>query len=582
VDPQTARVYEFGSFRLYGSKRQLLRRDGTPVSLTSKAFDTLTYLVEHAGTVLQKDVLMRAVWADTVVEENNLNQNISILRRALGEGSGEHRYIATVPGHGYQFVAQVIVAAEQPARSQPYQEASIAVLPFANLSADPDNEYFCDGLAEELINTLSQLHRVRVVARTSAFSFKGKQADIREIAEKLGVNMVLEGSVQKSGNRLRITAQLIDTADDCHLWSQRYDREMEMRDIFEVQDEITLAVVDALKLKLPPGEKSAALRHHTENVKAHELYLKGRFHLFWMTPFGITSGLSYFQGAIQADPSDALPHVGLAHAYRMFATVLGMCPNEFLPKAKAAAERAIELDRKLAEAYAVLAFTIFWHEWAWKTSEKYFRQALELNQNSADTHWMYGVLLSSTGRHEEALAEVARARELDPLSGLINAQEGISLLHAGRTDEAVLRFRETVELDPNGRLAHTYAADAYAEKGLLAEALAEARAARALFPEGSHAIAREAYVNSKLGRKAEARAALGQLLQISSGRYVPAYQIAIIHHGLDEPGETLLWLERAFEQRDPSMVFLKVHVLWKNLRDDPRFVSLLKRMNLFP
>jgi TolB-like protein/Flp pilus assembly protein TadD len=551
VGPQAARVYEFGSFRLDGSERQLLRLDGTSVSLTSKAFDTLTYLVEHAGVVLQKDALMRAIWANTAVEENNLNQNISILRRALGEGLGGRRYIATVPGRGYQFVARVIVVPKQPAQSQPFQEASIAVLPFANLSADPDNEYFCDGLAEELINTLSQLHRVRVVARTSAFSFKGKQADIREIAEKLGVNMVLQGSVRKSGNRLRITSQLIDTADGCHLWSQRYDREMEMRDIFEVQDEITLAVVDALKLKLPPGEKSAALRHHTENVKAHELYLKGRFHLFRMTPPGITSGLAHFQEAIQADPSDALPHVGLAHAYRMFATVLGRFPNEFLPKAKAAAERAIE-------------------------------QALELNQNSADTHWMYGVLLSSTGRHEEALAEVARARELDPLSGLINAQEGISLLHAGRTDEAVLRFRETVELDPNDRLAHTYAADAYAEKGLLAEALAEARAARALFPEGSHAIAREAYVNSKLGRKAEARAALGQLLQISSGRYVPAYQIAIIHHGLDEPGETLLWLERAFEQRDPSMVFLKVHVWWKNLHDDPRFVSLLKRMNLFP
>jgi len=579
VSPRSARVYQFGDFHLDAGKRLLLGRDGTPVSLTPKAYDTLAYLVEHVGTVLDKDELMRAVWPDTAVEENNLTQNISLLRRVLGEGRSDHRYIATVPSRGYQFVAKVRMAATN--RGKSAKESSIAVLPFVNVSGDPDYEYFSDGLAEELINALSRLEGVQVVARTSAFSFKGRQADVREIAEKLGVTLVLEGSVRRSGNRLRVIAQLINADDGCHLWSERYDREMEMRDIFEVQDEITLAVVAALKLKLTGGERSGVLRRHTENVKAHELYLKGRFQLFRMSPSGIQSGMAYLQQAIEADPSDAHAQVGLAHAYRMSALSLEMPPNEVLPKAKAAAEKAIELDRTLAEAHAVLAFNIFWYEWAWGTAEKHFRRALELNPSSADAHWMYAHLRSNTGRHAEALSEIAHARELDPLSGLMNAMEGQFLLHAGRTDDALTRLQEALELDPNSRVAHLFAASACIEKGLFTQAVAEARASSALSPGSSQAVAFEAYANAKLGKRTEARAALDQVLQVSGERFVPPYHIAIIYNGLDETAEALTWLERGFAQRDPKMVFLKVEPKWRNLREDARFVRLLKGMNLF-
>jgi adenylate cyclase len=579
---RSARVFEFGDFRLDGGKRRLQRRDGTRLSLTPKAYETLAYLVEHAGTVLDKDELMRAVWPDTSVEENNLTQNISLLRRVLGEGRGDHNYLATVPSRGYQFVARVRVVAPKAAHSGSTQETSIAVLPFVNVSGDPDYEYFGDGLAEELINALSRLEHMRVASRTSAFSFKGRQADVREIAGKLGVTLVLEGSLRRSGNRLRITAQLIDAGDGYHLWSERYDRDAEMRDIFEVQDEITLAIVDALKLKLTLVERSCVLKHHTKNVKAHELYLKGRFHLFRMTPSGIQSGMSYFQEAIRADPSDAHAQVGLAHAYRMCALSLEMPPDDVLPKARVAAEKAIDLDRTLAEAHAVLAFNIFWHEWLWKTAEKHFKRALELDQKSADTHWMFAPLCSNTGRHREALAEVALARELDPLSGLVNAMEGQFLLHAGRTDEAQVRLREALELDPNSRVAHLFAASAHIEKGLFTEAVAEARASGVLSPGSSQATTFEAYANAKLGRRVAARAALDQLLKLSRDRFVPPYHIAIIYNGLDETAEALTWLERGFEQRDPKMVFLKVEPKWKNLRDDPRFVRLLKGMNLFP
>src|SRR4029453_1274984 len=324
---RSARVYEFGDFRLDRGKRVLLRRDGAYVPLASKAFDTLSYLVEHAGTVLGKDELMRAVWPDTAVEENNLNQHISLLRRLLGAARGEHRYIPTVPGRGYQFVGEVRGAAEPVAQPESTTEASIVGLPFVNVSADPESDFFADGLADELIVALSKLERVRVVARTSAFSFKGTHGDVRKIAATLDVNLVLEGSVRRSGTRLRVTADLVNAANGCQIWSERYDREIEMRDMFEVQDELTRAVVDALRPNLPGAERARILRHRTHHPAAHVCYLKGRFHLFRMTQSGIEAGVQYFEPAVEADPTYALAYVGLAHAYRMYALSLEMSPR---------------------------------------------------------------------------------------------------------------------------------------------------------------------------------------------------------------------------------------------------------------
>ena len=575
---RSARVYEFGEFRLDRGRRLLLRRDSTPVPLTPKAFDTLTYLVEHTGHVLDKEELMRAVWPDIAVEENNLNQNISILRRALGEGRAEHRYIATVPSRGYQFVAPVKSAAGPAAPEGPTEKASIAVLPFANASTDAEYEYFGDGLADDLISALSKMDRLRVVARTSAFSFKGRHVDVRQIAERLGVNFVLEGSVRKSGTRLRVTAQLVNAADGYQLWSDRYDREIELRDIFEVQDEITLAVLDALKVTLPGPQKSAVVKRRTENAAAHELYLKGRFHLFRMTHSGIDAGVQHFTRALEYDPSYALAYVGLAHAYRMYALSLERPPGEVGPKGKAAALKALEIDDTLAEAHAVLAFHVYWFEWEWNTAEKHFARALELDPNSADTHWMYAHLPSNTGRHAQALAAIARARALDPLSGLINAMEGQFLLHAGRTDEAIARLRDAIELEPRSRVAHLFAASAYIEQGAFDDAVAEAGAARALTPSNTQARALEAYANAGRGKHSEAEAALAELLELSKERYVSPYHVAIACNGLNEPAEAIARLERGFEEHDPMMVFLYVEPKWRNLRGEPRMVRLLKRM----
>ena len=575
-----ARVYGFGDFRLDPGKRLLVGRDGTPISLTPKAYDTLAYLVERPGSIVYKDELMQAIWPDTAVEENNLTQNISMIRRVLGEERGQHRYIATVPGRGYQFVSGVKVDAPESVLNESAAAASIAVLPFVNVGGDADCEYFGDGLAEELINAFSKLTPVRVVARTSAFSFKGKQADVRQIADQLGANLVLEGSVRKSGNRLRITARLIDATDGYQLWSESYDRVLGGGGIFEVQDELTPAVVDALKLKLPRGAKANVPQRQAENVRARELYLKGRFHSFRMTRSGIETGIPCFEEAIEFDPSYALAQVGLAHAYRMFGLSLDMPTREVGPKAKAAAIKAVEMDDNLAEAHAVLAFSLFMYEWTWDAVEKHVKRALELDPNSADSHWIYAHLCSNVGRHKQALAEIARARELDPLSGLINAMEGQFLLHAGRTDEAIARLREAIELDPKSRVAHMFASSAYIEKGLFSEAVVEADTAHGLSPSATQHLAYKSYANAKLGKRAEARNALEKLLHLSGDRYVPPYNIALSYMGLDEHDEALVWLARAFEDRDPRMIFLKVEPKWRDLRDLPTFIRLLERMNL--
>ena len=572
-----ALAYEFGAFRLDRGRRLLLRQDGTPVPLLPKAFEVLTYLVEREGLVLDKDELMRAVWPDTFVEENNLTQIISTVRRALGEARGEHRYIATVPGRGYQFVADVRSAdpgtsfATPPARS-------IVVLPFANVGHDADLEYFADGLADDLIASLSRLDGLRVVARTSAFFFKNRPADIREIAKHLGVHLVLEGSVRRSGSRLRVTAQLINAADGCHLWSDRYDREMDMRDVLKVQDEIREAVLGALTPSLAGGDHLPILKHKTENAVAHEMYLKGRFHLFRSTPSGIDAGVQHFKAAIEHDPSYALAYVGLAHAQRFRAVSLEMSPGDVGPEGKAAALRALEIDRGLAEAHAALAFHVYWFEWDWERAEEHFARALKLDPNSADTYWMYAHLRSNAGRHDEALKAIAHARALDPLSGLINALEGQFLLHAGRTDDAIVRLREAIELDPRSRVAHLVAARACIAKGMFDAAVLEAREAHAATPSNTQARALEIVANARRGEHGEAKAAFKMLLQLSRDRYVSPYNMAIACLGLNDTAQAISWLERGCESHDPRMVFLNVDPTWNNLRGDARFRRLLKRM----
>ena len=452
---------------------------------------------------------------------------------------------------------------------------SLAVFPLINSSADPNAEYLSDGITETIINSLSQLPQLKVMARTTAFRYKGKEADPQQVASQLSVRAILNGRVVQRGDQLTLYLSLVDGRNGNQIWGDHYDRKM--TDLISLQSEIARDVSNKLRVKLSGADEQRLTKSYPANTEAYELYLKGRYHVFKMKLPEAQTGISYFQQAIQIDPNYALAYVGLANAYRSFA-LSGDMPTEFFPKAKAAAQRAVEIDDRLAEAHAVLGFTIFWYDWNWKEAENQFKRALELNPNSADAPWFYATFLSSMGRNSEALNEVKRARELDPLNSIISAGEGQFLIHGARADEALASLQKTIQLEPNFWFAHMLASDAYSEKGRFTEAIAEARKATELSGANSHSLASLGYALARSGKPEEARAVLDRLLKLSTERHVSPHNIALVYIGLGEPEEALAWLERAFEQRDGRMVFLKVEPKWNNLRGNPRFQDLLQRL----
>jgi Tfp pilus assembly protein PilF len=345
-----------------------------------------------------------------------------------------------------------------------------------------------------------------------------------------------------------------------------------------LQEEIAKEISEKLRLKLTGEDEKRLTKRYTENAEAYELYLKGRYHLNKLTPPEVQTSVSYFQQAIAIDPSYALAYVGLADANRALALSVDLPATEFFPKSKAAAQKAIEIDDTLAEAHAVLGFAIFFYDWDWSAAENQYKRALELNPNSSDAHLYNASLVSLMGRRAEGLAEVKRARELDPLNLRANALEGQFLILAGQTDDGLARLQKTFELEPNFWLAHLFAASAYIQKGMYREAIAEATRARDLSGGNAEAIATIGYALAMSGKRDEARAVLDELKKRTTERYVPPYDFALVYNGLGERDEAFAWLERGVEQRDPKMIFLKVEPKWNNLRDDPRFVSLLERI----
>jgi serine/threonine protein kinase/Tfp pilus assembly protein PilF len=478
--------------------------------------------------------------------------------------------LLSATGFGYWFFV--------PHSSNTPQIESIAVMPFANVSGNADVEYLSDGMTESLINSLSQLPNLSVKARATVFRYKGKDLDPQQVGSELSVQAVLTGHVIQRGDQLKLSLELVDARTGNQIWGEQYNRML--RDLVALQSEIARDVSQKLRARLS-GAEEARLTKNTANPEAYRVYLNGRYHLTKLILPETQKANSYFQQAIEIDPSYALAYVGLADSYRAFSLSTGELPStEFLPKAKAAALKAIEIDDTLAEAHASLGNIIFWYDWDWNKAEKECRRALELNPNSSDAHLVYANLLSFTGRHAEAVAEAKRARELDPLNLRTNALEGQYLLHAGQTNEAIARLQKTFELDPNFWFAHLFAASAYIEKGMFAEAVAEARKARELSGVSSHPAAYLGYALAKSGKRAQAQAVLEELLKLSTERYVPPYHIALIYNALDDRDKTFASLQRGYEQRDPKMVFLKVEPKWNNLRNDPRFQDLLRRVGL--
>ena len=643
-------IYEFEDFRLDAAKRLLTKGNGETMAVTPKVFDTLLYLVRQSGKVIGKDELMREIWPDAIVEENNLSQNISILRRILGEKAGEGRFIATVPGYGFRFVPSVRELLEEDlaatedfsddkqtgigAEGQELSELadvtgevsldpqaargrkgsrfgfalaaaliviavgsmgfylwrqnvglgqanpirSIAILPFKPLVVENRDEVLEVGMADTLISRLGDNREIVVRPLSSVRRFGNLEQDAAAAGRSLDVEAVLDGSIQRWGEDIRVNARLIKVSDGSLLWTGTFDEKF--AGIFTVQDAIANRVAAALAIQLGRDEKRRLTKHHTENVEAYHLYLTGRFYVFKLTPKDVQRGITYFEQAIAIDHRYALAYAGLADAHRSLALGSEMLPTESLPKAKAAALKALELDGNLSEAHTALGMTIFWGDWGWQEAESHFKRALELDPNSASAHLFYSHLLSNLGRHTEALAEIKLARQLDPLFPFGGALEGQSLAYAGRIDEALDRLRKTSELEPNFWMPHLFASGVLIEKGIYEEAVAEARLARKLAPSQTASAAYECYALAQMGRQEEARAGLADLLKLSQERFVPPYHFALIYNGLGEKDEALKSLERGFEQRDPKMTFLKVDSKLNNLRSEPRFIELMKRMDL--
>jgi len=482
--------------------------------------------------------------------------------------------LAAAPGLLYYFVLRG--GARGPSTETAADRKSIAVLPFVNMSSDKENEYFSDGMTEELINALAHIDGLRVASRTSAFAFKGKDIDVRQIGEKLNVGAVLEGSIRRDADRLRISAQLINVADGYHIWSNVYEREV--KNIFALEDELVRSIVQALKPKLTQNAATPLVKPATASLAAHDLYLKGRY--FWnkRNPEAVAKAAEYFQQAIEQDPSYALAYVGLADCTALV-EYGSVSAAEALPKARQAALKALELDETLAEAHEVLGL-IGQHSYDWGSAEREYQRAIELQPEYSSVHHRYGLLLMTMGRVKEARLEAERARQLDPTSLIVNNMLTFMLVGTREYDRAIEQAKKTLELDPGFEPVRLWLARAYMGLGRYPEALAELENLKTSAGAGASRDALLGYAYAMSGRRADALRMLAELDERSKREYVPASTRALIYIGLGDKDQAFVWLDRAYDERDWRLRELKTQPMFDSLRSDERFTRLLKRMRL--
>jgi TolB-like protein/Tfp pilus assembly protein PilF len=568
-----SQIYEFGDCRLDLGK-QMLSRAGEHIPLTPKVFETLLLLVKHAGQVLQKEDIIRMVWPDAIVEENNLNQNISTLRRVLGESRGENRYIATVSGQGYRFIPNVRVRSENDS-SQP-EQVRIAVLPFENIGAGSDREYLADGLTEEVISSLGQIdpEHISVIGRTSVMSYKRTMKTAAEIGKELDATYLVESSLRAEGDRLRITAKLVRVRDQLQIWSASYDSEPQS--MLAMQRELSQAIAEQVRLRLSPVRLLALGRRQTQNAEAYNLYLHGRH--FWqqLSPPTTRKAIEYFTHATELDPNYALAWSGLADCYTS-GPVNGDAPPQIVwPRAREAARRAMSAEPDLAEVQTSLGSLKFWLDWEWPVAEAAYRKAIQLDPNYPLAHRMLGVVLSHMCAHEEAQAAIRRARELDPLY-VMHQSLSSQIAFAARNYPAAVQFaRQAIVVDPEFWIAQLHLAQVYIELGEDELALA-ALNHTVKFGVNSKVIALRGYIFARSGRIEESQDVINTLISISRERYVPPYALAIAYAGLRQYDLTFQWLERCFDARDVHLIFLTIDPKWDLLRGDKRFSDLLRR-----
>jgi eukaryotic-like serine/threonine-protein kinase len=476
-------------------------------------------------------------------------------------------------------IAAVVVAGMKfavPARGDAID--SIAVLPFINGSGNPDTEYLSDGITESLINNLSQLPALRVSARSAVFRYKGKDTDPQKIGQDLKVRAVLSGRVLQREDTLIVRTELMDVTNGSQLWGGQYSHKA--TDVFALQDELSTEISDKLRLRLTSEEKQRLTKRYTDNAEAYQLYLKSRYYWNKRSPDGIQKSIEYLNRAVDNDPGYALAYAGLADSYNLMSFLNVVPPREAMPKAKAAAAKALEIDPNLAEAHISLGYASFTYDWDWPAATKHFTQAIALNREAVMNHGYYPFYLTVAGRYEEAISTAKRAVDRDPVSAAVSHTLAVQLALARRFDEAIQECRRTIDLDPNFAVAHDVLGGLLATKGMNREALAELEKAVALSRGAAMPLASLGYVRARVGDRAEARRVLEQLEAASKVRYTPALAFAIVQFGLGDKDQAFASLERAYDERFNRLAYLRREPVWDGLRPDPRFKELVRRIGL--
>jgi TolB-like protein/DNA-binding winged helix-turn-helix (wHTH) protein/Tfp pilus assembly protein PilF len=628
--PEGKHFFEFGPFRLDPAERLLLRNNQT-VPLAPKAFDTLLLLVENSGHLLTKDELMKRIWPGTFVEEVNLAQNISAIRRVLDDKNGGTRYIETVAKGGYRFTAgtRKIVressslgapqVMERPIDARPARARilwkpigvltvsgaaalvvwfasvqfrghifaksggveirSIAVLPLENLSRDPEQEYFVDGLTDELITDLSKVGKLQVISHTSVERYKGTKLPLPKIAQELGVDAVVEGRVMRSGDRVRITAQLIDARTDRHLWAESYDRHL--IDVLSLQDEVAREIATKIRGRLTPQDQARLAKARPIDPETNEDYLKGRYYYGKLSVEGFKEALKYYQQAVARDANYAPAYAGIGASYEGLGVWEQLPPREAALRAREALEKALALDDTLGEAHAILGHIHFLWDWDWVAAEREYKRALELGPPSSMTQIRYSIYLSAMGRHREAIEEIREAHVLDPVSYFSNDMLGFVYYLAHDFDRAIDQYQKTLALYPDSANAHLYLGRCYQQKAMYREAFQEDQRFESLEGVTTAELTARRQAFAKSGMRGYWQKELEGAIRESKRRYFSSDYIAELYVNLGTKDHAFEFLEKAYQDRSHDMAFIMIEPRFSGLHSDTRFQDLLRRMN-FP
>jgi TolB-like protein/DNA-binding winged helix-turn-helix (wHTH) protein/Tfp pilus assembly protein PilF len=631
--PSAPARLRFGIYEL-DLKNGELRKAGQRLKLQPQPFKVLAILAGSAGETVTREEIQRQVWGEELFVdfERGLNVCIQQIRGALNDEADAPRYIETLPKRGYRFLmpveklntpAQTVPADAVSQRSPATQSArqgfkrfrlgvvlvsvflvisallyiakssnrfpfrtaaksirSVAVLPFDNFSGDPEQQYFADGMTEALIAELGQIRDLRVPSRTSVMLYKRANKPLRQIARELNVDALVEGSVKRSGDRLELTVQLLDGTQDRHLWGGTFDRDS--HDVLALQHELARAITEELRISFSSAEGPHSKSAAPVNADAYAAYLHGRYYWYKRTMEGFQKSIQYYEQAVAADPNYAPAYAGLADAYALLGSSPndGLPPNEAMPKAKAAAQKALQLDDGLAEAHASFAYINMVYDWNWASAEKEFKRAIEINPNYAGAHEWYAEFLAARGRETEALSEMKRARDADPLLVLMHAAVAEALYYSRRYDDVISQCQQTLELDPDYPIAHFHLGRAYMAKNMYPQAIAEYQKAQATLGGTPAIVMAIGYANAKSGNRAAARKALEELRAQSKSRYVPALYFGAVYIGLGDADAGMSWLEKAYREHSDYLIYLNADPMADSLRSNPRFQAVLRKIGI--